>query len=289
MRCADIRNVRATIWTYLLWGVSSHNMSAMAWREHLSCFVTNALRACFMSNLRRKDVPSSHKICIKSRFCYGRGTTNLTPQIGLDRKSFGCVEDMYLINFLCSPALVSRIRACCTPNLHPSQTQSSYRKSWNGRKVLHKRSLLTLLSEICSERDRNAGLLVDQRNYRTKNTQPERLLALLLALHPLPWTSRCHMKSIAIENHRVISLAVQLPQDWELLQFHIAVQVIFTCKLSLRSCHTRSSYHAWQHIVCSWPDDVSRCAGSLAVTCANVIKWLKSAGTSQVPTSLWHS
>ena len=213
----------------------------------------------------------------------GWGTTNLTPQTGLDRKIFGSVEDIYLIYYLCSPGLVSRIRFLCTPNLHPLQTQAPYEKSWNGRKVLHKRSLLTFLSEICSATAMQAYLLSrGTTKQRTPNAKDS--LLWFLALRPLPWTSRCHVKSVAIENHRVISLAVQLPQEWEFLWSHKAIQSIFTCKLSLRRCHTRSSYHAWQHSVCSWPDDLNRCGGSVAVTYAS----LSSDWSLQEPPRLKH-
>ena len=91
-----------------------HPMACLRWHEENLCLASwwHALRACVMSSLRRKDAPPSHKICIKSSFCHGRGATNLTPQIrGLDWKSFGSVEDIYLIYYLCSPALVNQIRA----------------------------------------------------------------------------------------------------------------------------------------------------------------------------------
>ena len=81
------------------------------------------------------------------------------------------------------------------------------------------------------------------------------------------------------------SLAVQLPCGCDFLCCHKAVQSIFTCELSLRWCHTRSSYHAWQHAVCSWPDDLNRCADSCAGTCTNI---LQTAQNSHPQTSLSH-
>ena len=135
--------------------MSSHSMSAMAWREHLSCFVTHALRPCVMSNLRRKDVPSSRKICIKSSFCHGRGATNLTAQItGLDRKSFRCVEDIYPIYYLSSPALVSRIH---TLNAHPLQTQSSYKSPGIVRYALNATAMQAYLLTRGTTKQRTAN------------------------------------------------------------------------------------------------------------------------------------
>ena len=81
------------------------------------------------------------------------------------------------------------------------------------------------------------------------------------------------------------SLAVQLPCGCDFLCCHKAVQSIFTCELSLRRCHTRSSYHAWQHAFCSWPDDLNRCADSCAGTCTNI---LQIAQISQPQTFLSH-